>query len=87
MLIPKEKLRDIYEHIKHKVQAAEGAVLICVAGETDAIAGCHILTVARPHRLCSPRLRFCALSPARVLLLLRALVRRRTHPAEHGAAA
>ena len=46
MLIPKDKLHDIYDHIKHKVLAAEGSVLICVAGETDAIAACHIFMVS-----------------------------------------
>ena len=48
MLISKDKLHDIYEHIKHKVQAAEGSVLICVAGETDAMAACHIFMVSTP---------------------------------------
>ena len=61
MLVPKDKLQAIYEHVKHKVQAAEGSVLICVSGETDAIAGCHILMVG----LC-PRLRIHVAYPLTV---------------------
>ena len=45
MLVPTDKLLDIYEHVKHKVQAAEGSVLICVAGEVDAIAGGHVFSM------------------------------------------
>lgn len=45
MLFEKDKLKDIFEHMKQKVQATEGSVLICVAGEIDAMAAGHILTV------------------------------------------
>jgi hypothetical protein len=86
MLIPKEKLRDVYEHIKHKVQAAEGAVLICVAGETDAIAGCHILTVARLHQL-RPRASASALSPPPAPCCCCAARLAANHPSAHGASA
>ena len=56
MLIPKDKLQAIYDHMKQKVQAAEGSVLICVAGETDAMAGSHIFMVCcpRPYPHCAP---------------------------------
>jgi hypothetical protein len=66
MLVPTDKLQDIYDHIKHKVQAVDGSgsVLICSAGETDAIAGCHILMVCRATPLlsvCTRSVRNCSL--------------------------
>jgi hypothetical protein len=53
MLVPTDKLLDIYDHVKHKVQAAEGSVLICVAGEVDAIAGGHFFRVRLTASQCA----------------------------------
>jgi hypothetical protein len=71
MLVEKAKLKDIFEHMKNKVQATEGSVLICVAGEIDAMAAGHILTVCSR----TPRLFFYILSAATsTAVLLRARI-------------
>ncbi|EKX54411.1 cell division control protein 45 [Guillardia theta CCMP2712] len=43
MLVDKNRIAEVYHLIKNSVRDEGSSVLICVAGECDAIAACHIL--------------------------------------------
>ena len=45
MLVDKNRIAEVYHLIKNSVRDEGSSVLICVAGECDAIAACHILVV------------------------------------------
>lgn len=45
MRVKIDKLCDAYQQIKHTANAEGSSVLICVAGDIDAIAASHIFTV------------------------------------------
>eukprot|EP00960_Hanusia_phi_P039659 753972-Hanusia_phi.AAC.7 len=61
MLVDKNRIAEVYNLIKNSVRDEGSSVLICVAGECDSIAACHILVVLTPpcpmlsaHLTCLP---------------------------------
>lgn len=46
MLLQSDHFEDAYKHVKHQAINSRSKVLVCVAGDCDAISACHIFTVS-----------------------------------------